>query len=306
MTPVLEDGKRMRDFLRLTRRAPARYNGPMETGIKALDAGRSPAAPSSLEAVTGLKSSSEAPGRSESSAPTPGPPPPRRDFSFAGKGYGARVSAFARQGESAAGDVFERSSKAKEAEGKGGAPKAAAAEEPEGLDAKESAPATVREVKRELLEQQNEILLRGLSDSPALPEAVRAGLTALLEERRAGGEKGGESAEGAKKEEEGEGFPGLPGLPDYWNAENTSQRLVDFALRFAEGQEGREEEFAAVIAGAIARGFAEAGQVTGRLPGAAGALNEKTRELTFEKLDAWLQSRVEAREQPSPSAPAEE
>lgn len=80
------------------------------------------------------------------------------------------------------------------------------------------------------------------------------------------------------------------GIPEYWNAENTSDRIVHFATQMAEIA-GEDSEFAETIIQAVTDGFDQANAMTGPLPGAAGKLNEKTRELTFSKLSKWLEER---------------
>lgn len=77
-------------------------------------------------------------------------------------------------------------------------------------------------------------------------------------------------------------------VPEYWNAENTSDRIVHFATQMAQIA-GDDSEFAETIMQAVADGFDQANSMTGPLPGAAGKLNEKTRELTFSKLSKWLE-----------------
>lgn len=80
------------------------------------------------------------------------------------------------------------------------------------------------------------------------------------------------------------------GVPEYWNAENTSDRIVKFATQMAEIA-GKDSDFAQTIVKAVADGFDQASAATGPLPGAAGELNKKTRELTFSKLSKWLDDR---------------
>ncbi len=77
------------------------------------------------------------------------------------------------------------------------------------------------------------------------------------------------------------------GIPEYWNAENTSDRIVKFATQMAEIA-GKDSDFAKTIVKAVADGFDQANAATGPMPGAAGELNKKTRELTFAKLSKWL------------------
>jgi hypothetical protein len=77
-------------------------------------------------------------------------------------------------------------------------------------------------------------------------------------------------------------------LPDYWNAENTSDRIANFALQFAQGRGADAEEFMTKIKDAIDLGFSQALGMTGPLPGNAGKVTDDTHRLTFEKLDRKL------------------
>ncbi len=81
-------------------------------------------------------------------------------------------------------------------------------------------------------------------------------------------------------------------MPEYWNAENTSQRIVDFATSFfgafSEKSEN-SEEFLETIKGAIKDGFSMAHDEMGELPGSVGGLINKTHDLIMEKLDKWFE-----------------
>jgi hypothetical protein len=79
-------------------------------------------------------------------------------------------------------------------------------------------------------------------------------------------------------------------IPEYWNAENTSQRIVDFAVSFFNAFKGSGEEFLNIIKGAIEKGFGEAADMLGDLPDAVQGLVNDTHRLVMEKLDAWAQS----------------
>ncbi len=81
-----------------------------------------------------------------------------------------------------------------------------------------------------------------------------------------------------------------PQVPPYWNAENTSDRIVNFATQMAKISGLDLKEFAAKIRDAIGAGFDQAKQATGELPGAAGKLNKDTRDLVFSKLSKWLEA----------------
>jgi len=89
---------------------------------------------------------------------------------------------------------------------------------------------------------------------------------------------------------EGDSGDAGKGIPEYWNAENTSDRIVKFATQMAEIA-GKDSDFAKTIVKAVADGFDQANAATGPMPGAAGELNKKTRELTFAKLSKWLDDR---------------
>jgi hypothetical protein len=83
----------------------------------------------------------------------------------------------------------------------------------------------------------------------------------------------------------------IPGLPEYWNAENTSQRIVDFALQFAGAFQGGDEEFMKAIKAAVDEGFKQAGDLFGDMPDAVSNLVSNTHDLVMKKFDAWLESR---------------
>lgn len=95
------------------------------------------------------------------------------------------------------------------------------------------------------------------------------------------------AAEERTTKTEGNGEDGENGIPEYWNAENTSDRIVKFATQMAQIA-GKDSDFAKTIVKAVADGFDQANAATGPLTGAAGELNKKTRELTFTKLSKWL------------------
>ncbi|MBF0430854.1 MAG: hypothetical protein HQK83_06215 [Fibrobacteria bacterium] len=77
-------------------------------------------------------------------------------------------------------------------------------------------------------------------------------------------------------------------IPEYWNAENTSQRIVDFATSFFSMSDKGANEFGTMMMEAVKKGFEEASAITGQLPGAAGELVADTQQLTMEKLEAWM------------------
>src|SRR3989339_152790 len=78
-------------------------------------------------------------------------------------------------------------------------------------------------------------------------------------------------------------------MPEYWNADNTSQRIVDFATSFLSSFSGENSEFFKTIKGAIEEGFKQAKDILGNLPGPVGKLIQKTYDLTMQKLDKYEQ-----------------
>jgi hypothetical protein len=82
----------------------------------------------------------------------------------------------------------------------------------------------------------------------------------------------------------------LPGLPDYWNADNTSQRIVDFATSFLSAFSGSGEEFFNTIKNAITEGFRQAGfNISSTPTDSVDKLTAKTYALTMNKLDEWAE-----------------
>jgi hypothetical protein len=81
----------------------------------------------------------------------------------------------------------------------------------------------------------------------------------------------------------------IPGLPAYWNAENTSQRIVDFATSFLGMFKGSGQDFVAMIKDAIDKGFSQAKDDIGDVPDAVSKLTSTTHDLVMKKLDAWAQ-----------------
>jgi hypothetical protein len=136
--------------------------------------------------------------------------------------------------------------------------------------------------------------------SARVAEEVRKQQKRILEEtlKRSGSfVPGGEgryiviyAAQGQTQAQDEDAEEGEKGVPEYWNAENTSDRIVKFATQMAEIA-GGDSGFAETIMKAVADGFDQANAATGPLPGAAGELNRKTRELTFSKLSKWLEER---------------
>lgn len=140
----------------------------------------------------------------------------------------------------------------------------------------------VREVSRELEKQQMRLIEALLKGTGKDGEGVSGGFVmfnVVLAKAEAEAEPGAEA--GAMDEEYG--------VPEYWNAENTSDRIVAFATSFA-GIFGDDPEFAETIVNAVAEGFSQADSILGELPGKAGKLNRDTRDKVFEKLDIWLEA----------------
>lgn len=80
-------------------------------------------------------------------------------------------------------------------------------------------------------------------------------------------------------------------IPDYWNAENTSQRIVDFALQFYDAFKGAGEDFLKMIKDAIDKGFDEAKEMLGDLPDPVSKLVSDTHDLVMQKLDTWAEEK---------------
>lgn len=148
-----------------------------------------------------------------------------------------------------------------------------AGEEAQSAGGLRSAMDWVREVENELRKQQAalmEALLKGRDGERA--EGTRFVMVGFVLAAGQAEESGG--AEEAQ-------------VPEYWNAENTSDRIVAFATSFASIH--GDGEFAEKILKAVADGFEQAHALTGDLPGAAGKLNRDTKALVFEKLEKWLE-----------------
>lgn len=80
-------------------------------------------------------------------------------------------------------------------------------------------------------------------------------------------------------------------MPEYWNAENTSQRIVDFATSFFSLSKMSPEDYMAMMKDAIDQGFGQAmDELDEELPGAVNGLISKTHKLAMEKLQDWADS----------------
>ena len=76
-------------------------------------------------------------------------------------------------------------------------------------------------------------------------------------------------------------------VPEYWNAENTSQRIADFALSFFESSGSDAQKYYDTVVGAIEKGFNQAMKIMGTLPEEINALAQSTFNKTMEKIDIW-------------------
>ena len=72
---------------------------------------------------------------------------------------------------------------------------------------------------------------------------------------------------------------------NYWNAENTSQRIVDFAMSFRGVTTNDGKDYADIMRQAVLSGFAQAKEKMGDIPGEAKNLFNDTLKLTMEKFD---------------------
>lgn len=139
-----------------------------------------------------------------------------------------------------------------------------------------------KQVERELVQQQHKLLEQILKQS-GRPVDSGDGKFLLLYVDESGNVKKSDGSADAKADE--------PQVPAYWNAENTSDRIVHFATQMAEISGLDPEAFATAIKDAIGKGFDQANAITGELPGAAGKLNRDTRDLVSSKLSKWLEDR---------------
>jgi hypothetical protein len=78
-------------------------------------------------------------------------------------------------------------------------------------------------------------------------------------------------------------------IPEEWNAENTSQRIADFAVSFFTIFKGKDDEFLSTIKAAVEEGFKQAREFLGELPDEVSGLIDDTYSLTMKKLDAWAE-----------------
>jgi flagellar motor protein MotB len=79
-------------------------------------------------------------------------------------------------------------------------------------------------------------------------------------------------------------------VPEYWNAENTSQRIVDFAMSFRGLATGlSDEEYIEQMRAAVQEGYRLAKKAIGDLPGPSAKLFNDTYNLTMKKFDDILE-----------------
>ncbi len=95
-------------------------------------------------------------------------------------------------------------------------------------------------------------------------------------------------------------------MPEYWNADNTSQRIVDFATSFLSAFKGDSSEFIKTIKDAIETGFKQAKDMLGELSGPVGKLIGKTYKMTMDKLDAFEKQLSNPQTIVSDTTPADE
>lgn len=99
----------------------------------------------------------------------------------------------------------------------------------------------------------------------------------------------GAEIQGADKNEKNEDVKSIEieGLPEYWNAENTSQRIFEFAISFHSLSEQDTEGYYKMMRDAIISGYDEAIGEIGEVSDEVSALSQNTLELALEKLDNW-------------------
>lgn len=79
-------------------------------------------------------------------------------------------------------------------------------------------------------------------------------------------------------------------VPDYWNAENTSKRIADFATSFFSGFQGAGADFLNKIKDAIDEGFKQAKGELGKVSDPISSLMQHTHDLIMQKLDEWAKT----------------
>lgn len=155
------------------------------------------------------------------------------------------------------------------------------------LDPAEQAWADVKawaqKMKDELKQQQLELMKQLVKQNGRLVEADGEKFLLVFQSspEKIDGSQSNENASPSNEDS--------PPVPAYWNAENTSNRIVRMAVGFAKVSGLNPSDFAEKIRSAVKQGYDEAHDATGELPGAAGKLYADTKKLTFEKLEKWLE-----------------
>jgi hypothetical protein len=80
-------------------------------------------------------------------------------------------------------------------------------------------------------------------------------------------------------------------IPEYWNAENTSERIFEFAVSFYDSVGLDGQEYLNQIKAAIDDGFKQAKNILGELPEKTGELVQSTYDLVMQKLDSWAKEK---------------
>lgn len=124
------------------------------------------------------------------------------------------------------------------------------------------------------------------------PDDIKAGVTRqLLSQMFQGGQK--DEVEKIDYEtvlyEVEEGVEAA-GVPEYWNAENTSQRIVDFAMSFSTVSKDDFETYAEKMRTAVETGFKDAKKILGDIPGPSAKLFNDTYTLTMKKFDTVIEN----------------
>jgi hypothetical protein len=79
-------------------------------------------------------------------------------------------------------------------------------------------------------------------------------------------------------------------VPEYWNAENTSKRIVDFAMSFRSmAPELSDEEYIDQVRKAVQLGYKLAKKDVGSMPGPSAQLFNDTYNLTMKRFDDLLE-----------------
>jgi len=142
-----------------------------------------------------------------------------------------------------------------------------------------------KEVEREVRKQSKWILEQSLKQSGKQMDLGDGRYLAIFTDGKTDDKVDGTRNPGSADEN------GDAQVPPYWNAENTSDRIVHFATQMAEISGMDPKEFAGKIKDAIGKGFDQAAAATGPMTGAAAKLNQNTKDLVFTKLSKWLEER---------------